>query len=180
MSKDFRLLKTPSNLAMKACTGRASTISLSNLFWCLTTLVIKTKFFVSKINPPLFTLEPFLLVLSIHALVKSLFPSFLKAPFIRLKGWNLVSKEHSLLQVQQSQLSQPFFTVEPFQPSDQFCAPPLGLHCNTSMSCTRNPRTGYYVLSWELSRGRDFLPSTCLPSPSFVFLFLHVCLFTET
>jgi len=41
-------------------------------------------------------------------------------------GCNKASLEPSVLQAEQSQFSQPFFTGEVFYTSDHFCGPPLG------------------------------------------------------
>jgi len=42
-----------------------------------------------------------------------------------MEGYTKVFLEPSLLQAEQSQLSQPFLTGEVFHPSDNFCGPPL-------------------------------------------------------
>jgi len=44
---------------------------------CLTTLTVKNFFLLSNLNLPSFSLQPFLLVLSLHTIVKSPSPSFL-------------------------------------------------------------------------------------------------------
>ena len=49
----------------------------------------------------------------------------LVGPLQVLKSWYKISLEPSLLQTEQPQLSQPFFTGEVFHSSDNFCVPPL-------------------------------------------------------
>jgi len=65
-------------------------------------------------------------VLSLQALVKRL-SVFLTSPLYILKGRNKLSPEPSLLQAEEPQLSQPFFTGEVLQPSDCFHGPSLEL-----------------------------------------------------
>jgi len=72
-----RLLKALSNLALNTSREGAATASLGNLCQALTTFMVKNFFLVSNLNPPSFSLKPFLLVLSLHALVKSPSPAFL-------------------------------------------------------------------------------------------------------
>jgi len=55
----------------------ASTASLGNLFHCLTTLPVKNFILIPIQNLPSFSLKPLLLVLSLHALVKSPSPALL-------------------------------------------------------------------------------------------------------
>jgi len=64
-----RLLKASSKLDMNTAKDGASTVSLGNLFQCLTTLIVKNFFLRSNLNLPTFSLKPLLLVLSVHALV---------------------------------------------------------------------------------------------------------------
>jgi len=75
-----RVLQAPYNLALNTAREGTATASLGNLFQCFTTLMVKNFFLISNLNLPSFSLEPFPLVLSLHALVKSPSPSFL-SPF---------------------------------------------------------------------------------------------------
>jgi len=79
---------------------------------------------MSNLYLPSFSLKPLPLVLSLHTLVKSLCLSFLESSFIYWKA--AVRSSWSLLQAEQPQLyHQPFLIGEVFQPSDNFCGPPL-------------------------------------------------------
>ncbi|KAK4816215.1 hypothetical protein QYF61_013453, partial [Mycteria americana] len=100
----IRLLKALSNLNFNTSNDGAPTASLGNLSHCLTTRVLKKFFRMSSLNLPSFTLKPLPLVLSLQAPIES--------PLCILKGCNKVSLEPSLLQAEQPQLSQPFFTGE--------------------------------------------------------------------
>ena len=73
-----RFLEAPSNLALDTARQRAATASLGNLGQGLT---VKNFFVTSNLNPPSFSLKPLFLVLLQQALLKSLSPSFLQAPF---------------------------------------------------------------------------------------------------
>jgi len=81
MSRDpfhqTRLLRAPSNLALNPAREGAATASLGSLGQGLTALMVKNFFLISNLNLLSFSLEPFPLVLSLHALVKSPSPSFL-------------------------------------------------------------------------------------------------------
>ena len=66
-----RLLRAPTNLALNTSREGADTASLGNLGQCFTTLMVKNFFLLSNLNLPSFSLQPFLLVLSLHTLVKS-------------------------------------------------------------------------------------------------------------
>jgi len=81
MSRDIfyqpRVLRAPSNLALSSAREGAATSSLGNLCQCFTTLMVKNFSLISNLNLPSFSLQPFLLVLSLQALVKSPSPSFL-------------------------------------------------------------------------------------------------------
>ena len=55
--------------------------SLGSLFQCFTTLIVKNVFLIYSLNLPSFSLKPLPLILSQQALLKSLSPSFLQAPF---------------------------------------------------------------------------------------------------
>jgi len=109
------LLKAPSNLTSNTSREGASTAAVGNLFQCLTTLRIKNFFIICDLNLPYFSLQPFPLVLSLHALVKSL-SSLLVGPLQVLEGCNKASLQPSLLQAEQPQLPQPFLTGEVFHP----------------------------------------------------------------
>jgi len=74
---DTRLLKAPYNLAFNIPREGASTVSLGNLFQCLTTLIVNNFFLTSNLNLSSFSLKPLPLVLSLQALVKSPSPAFL-------------------------------------------------------------------------------------------------------
>jgi len=84
MSRDTfhqtRLLRAPSSLTLNTAREGAATASLGNLGQGLTTLMVKNFFLISHLNVPSFSLQPFPLVLSLHTLVKSPSPSFLRAP----------------------------------------------------------------------------------------------------
>jgi len=56
---------------------------------------------------------------------KNSLSSFLVGPVLVLEGCYKVSPEPSFLQAEQPQLSQPVLLGEVFQPSDDFCGPPL-------------------------------------------------------
>ncbi|KAK4808555.1 hypothetical protein QYF61_009858 [Mycteria americana] len=109
----IRLLRALSNLTWNVSRDGASTTSLGNLFQCLTTLIVKNFFLKSSLNLPFLSLKPLLLVLSQQALLKL------------LEGFYKVSRQPSLLQAEQPQLSQPVLVGEVLQPSDHFCGPPL-------------------------------------------------------
>ncbi|KAK4818642.1 hypothetical protein QYF61_016613 [Mycteria americana] len=64
---------------------------------------------------------------------KKFVPIFLISPLEVLKGYDKVSRQPSLLQVEHPQLSQPVFIAEVFQPSDHFCGL-LWTRSNSSMS----------------------------------------------
>ncbi|KAK4819472.1 LOW QUALITY PROTEIN: hypothetical protein QYF61_004698 [Mycteria americana] len=81
------LLRAPSNLTLNVSRDGASTTSLGNLFQCFTTLIVKNFFLQSSLNLPSLSLKLLLLVLSQQALLKSLSPSLLEAPF---KDWKAV------------------------------------------------------------------------------------------
>lgn len=59
----------------------APTASLTHQFQCLTTPTVTNFFLVSHLNLLSASLEPFLLVLPIHAMLESPSPAFLQAPF---------------------------------------------------------------------------------------------------
>ncbi|KAK4828770.1 hypothetical protein QYF61_000795 [Mycteria americana] len=99
----------PSNLALNTSRDGASTASLGNFFQCLITLIFKAS------TPCPITTCP----------CKKSLSSFLVGPLQVLEGCYKVSPEPSLLQAEQPQLSQPFFTGEVIQPSDHLCGPPL-------------------------------------------------------
>ncbi|KAK4821962.1 hypothetical protein QYF61_004966 [Mycteria americana] len=100
------LLRAPSSLALNVSRDGASTASLGNLFQCLTTLRFK-----AMTSCPITT----------HPCKKSL------SNFPVLAGCYKVSPQPSLLQAEQSQLSQPVFTGEVLQPLDHFHGSPLDL-----------------------------------------------------
>ncbi|KAK4807110.1 hypothetical protein QYF61_018451 [Mycteria americana] len=76
-----QVAQSPDKLTLTVSRDGASTTSLGNLFQCFTTLIVKNFFLISSLNLPSFSLKPLPLVLSQQALVKSLAPSFLEAPF---------------------------------------------------------------------------------------------------
>ncbi|KAK4827482.1 hypothetical protein QYF61_018782, partial [Mycteria americana] len=113
-----RLLRAPSNLTLNVSRDGASATSLGNLFQCFTTLISKSTIFQFKtITPCPIATGP----------IKKLVLIFLVSSLKVLKGCNKVSSELSLLQAEQTQLSQPFLLREVFHPSDHFCGPPLDL-----------------------------------------------------
>ena len=122
----IRLLKALSSLTLNTSKDWTSTTSPDNLFQCLTTLIIKNFFLMSRLNLPSFSLKPLPLVLSLQALVKCLVMQCLEIPF---KYWKVARKSlrSSLLWTEQHQLSQPLFIGEMFQPSDNFHGLPLDL-----------------------------------------------------
>jgi len=75
-----RLLKAPSNMTLNTSREGAAT-SLGNLCQCLTMLIVKNLFPISKLKLYSFSLKLLPFVLFLQALVKSLFPTFLQAPF---------------------------------------------------------------------------------------------------
>jgi len=81
MSRDIfnqtRLLRALSNLTLNVSRDGALTTSLSNLFQCFTTFMVKNVFLVSSLSLPSFSLKALPLVLSYQTLLKSLSPSFL-------------------------------------------------------------------------------------------------------
>ncbi|KAK4827923.1 hypothetical protein QYF61_022371 [Mycteria americana] len=109
----FSYTRAPSNQTLNVSRDGASTTSLGNLCQCFTTLIVKNFFLISSLNLPSFSFKTLPLVLSQQVLLKI------------LKGCNKVSPGASLLQAEQPQVSQPFFTGEVLQPSDHFCSPPL-------------------------------------------------------
>ena len=64
-----RLLKAPANLALNAAREGAATASLGSLCQDLTTLMVKKFFLISNLLS--FSLEPFLLILSLRTLLPS-------------------------------------------------------------------------------------------------------------
>ena len=79
-----------------------------------------------KLNLPSLSLKPFPLVLSLSGCIKS--AAFLLVSSLQvLEGHDDISSEPSLLQAEQAQVPQPFFTGEVLQPSDHLCGPPLDL-----------------------------------------------------
>jgi len=63
-----RLPRVTSSLALNASSNRASTISLGNLFQCVTTLWVKKFLLISNLNLPCPSLKTFPLVLSLFRL----------------------------------------------------------------------------------------------------------------
>jgi len=59
----MRLLKAPSSLAFNISRNGASTSSLRNLFWCLTTLIVQNFFLISKPKSTFFQFKALTLVL---------------------------------------------------------------------------------------------------------------------
>ena len=80
-SLQTRLLEAPPSLALNASREGAFTVSLGDLFQCLTTLTVKNFFLKSSLNLPSSSLKPFHLILLLHALLKSPSPAFLQALF---------------------------------------------------------------------------------------------------
>jgi len=71
------LLRAPSNMAWDVSRDGASPTSLHNLCQGFTTLSVKNFFLISSLNLPSFSFRSSPLVLSLQALLKSLFPSIL-------------------------------------------------------------------------------------------------------
>ena len=90
-----RLLRAPANLTLNVSRDGASPTSLGNLFQGFTTLIINNLFLMSSLHLPSSSLKPLPLVLSLQALLKSLAPSFLQAPFRYWKA--AIRSPHSLL-----------------------------------------------------------------------------------
>jgi len=59
-----------SSLAWNTSRDGASTTSLGNRFWCLSTLIVKNFFLMPSVNLPSFSLKPLPLVLLLQALIK--------------------------------------------------------------------------------------------------------------
>jgi len=116
-----RLLKAPSSLALNTSRDGAATTSLGYLCQHLTTLRVKNFFFLSKLNLLSLSLNPLPLVLSLQALIKGPSSAFLKTLFRYWKGCYKVSPESSLVQAEQTQVSQPLLIGEVFHPSVHFC-----------------------------------------------------------
>jgi len=91
--------------------------------------------------------------------------SFLVGPFQVLEGCSKVSLDPSLLQAEQPQLSQPFLTVEVFQPSDHFLASSGPAPTGPFLSSAEGSRAGRRAPGWvslEQSRGAESPPSNGL------------------
>lgn len=69
-----QVLRAPSSLTLTVSRDMAFTTSLGDLCQCLTNLIVKN--FISNLNLPCFSLNPFCLFLSQRILLKSLSPSF--------------------------------------------------------------------------------------------------------
>ena len=143
----------------------ASTTSQGNLFQCLTILIVKN-FLISNLNLPSFSLKPLPFILSLHALVKKFLSSFLVGLLPVLEGCCKVSLKPSLLQAEQPQLSQPFFTGEVFHPTDHFVALLWATPTGPCLSCAEGSRAGCRTpggVSPRQSRGAESPPSPCWP-----------------
>jgi len=116
----IRLPRPLSNLVLNTSRDGASTASLGSLCQGLTALWVKSFFLPSNVNLPSLSLKPLPLVLSLSDCVKCQFPSCLWAPF---KYWKAAVRSPWILQAEQFQIPQPFFTGEVLQPSDQICGP---------------------------------------------------------
>jgi len=76
---------------LEHCQGGASTASLSNLCQCLITLIVKNFFLISSLNLPSFSFKPLPLLLSLHALVKSLSPMCLQVfNYFKAQKFNII------------------------------------------------------------------------------------------
>jgi len=62
-----------SNPTLNTPSDGAATISLGNLFPCLSTLTVKNFFLLAKLNLPFSSLKPLPLIVSLRAVVKSPF-----------------------------------------------------------------------------------------------------------
>ncbi|KAK4830165.1 hypothetical protein QYF61_008676 [Mycteria americana] len=126
----------------------ASTTFLGNLCQCLTTFTVNNFFLMTSLSLPSFnSLKPLPVVLSQQALLKSC---------------NKVSLKPSLLQAEQPQLSQPFFTGEVFQPYDHFRGPPLDPLQQVRVFLVLG--TPVHTFGLLFSSGKHLLkPGTCSP-----------------
>lgn len=111
------LLKAPYSLAFNTSRDGESMTSLGSIFQCLSTLTARSFFLKPNLNIPSSSLKLFPLVLLFYALVTCPSPAPFKVPS-RYWNYSKVSLEHSLLQAEQAQLSQPVFTGEVVQPFD--------------------------------------------------------------
>jgi len=113
-----QVAQSPIQPALEHVREGAATASPGNLFQCFTTLTVQNFFLMSNLNLSSCSLKPLPLMLSLQALVKSLYLSYKPPLSTERSPW-------SLLQAEQPQLSQPFLTAEVFHPSHHFCGPPL-------------------------------------------------------
>lgn len=67
-------------MAFNTSRDDASTTALGSIFQFVTTLIVKDFFLTSYLNLPSFTLKPFPLLLSLHALVITPYPALLQPP----------------------------------------------------------------------------------------------------
>ena len=66
----YQTAQSPVSLTLKVFRDGASTISLGNMFQCLTTIILKHFFLISNLDPFSFSLKAFPLALSQQALLK--------------------------------------------------------------------------------------------------------------
>jgi len=99
------------------------TSSLGNLCQCLVTLTMKKCFLVFRWNCLYISLCPLPLVLALGTTGKSLAPSSSFHPFRYFYTLRRSPFEPSLLQAEQSQLSQPFLKGEMLQSFNNLCGP---------------------------------------------------------
>ena len=114
-------------LGLKCIQERFTHNIAGNRFQCLTTYIVKNFFLISSLNLPSSSLKPFPLVLLLDALCIKSLPSFSVGPLQVLEGLYMVSSEPSLLQAEESHLSQPVLIGKVLQLSDHLCGPPLDL-----------------------------------------------------
>jgi len=111
-------------------------------YQCLVTLSIKKHFLVFRQTLLCFSLCPLPLALSLHTTEKSLAPPSLHPSF------RYLSLQASLLQDEQSQLSQPFLIGEVLQSLNYLSGP--ARDTLRYGSCAGEPRTGHSSQSAEL------------------------------
>ena len=135
-------------------------------FQCLTNITGKNFFLISNLNLPLFCLKPLPLVLSLHALVKSPSPAFLKAPFRYWKAVIGLPKAFS-----SPGWTAPTLSAFPHRrgvPALTTFLWPCSRPTPTApcLSCVEGSRAGHRSpggVSPERSKGAEPSPSTCWP-----------------
>ena len=120
------LSRTVSRQLLNISEGGDSTTALGKLCQCLVTPAVKKWFLMFRGNLPCFSWCPLPLVLALGTTKRSLAPTPLHPPLRYLYTLIRSAPEPSLLQAQQSQLSQPFLICQMLQPLCHLCGPLLG------------------------------------------------------